>query len=379
MRVRVVVVGGGVIGCATADELARAGAEVTLFERRAPGAEASGAAAGMLSALGGSGRTLFQDLAVASWRLYPAVADDLKTRTGIDVELTTGGALYVLFTDAEVREAERLLVSPLARDFDVSILDSRQLRAREPGLSAHARGALRIGGDCWVTNERLVAAYAAAAAGAGVQVRSGTEVSGVVVERDRASGVIGEGHVRGVVVAGETIEADAVLLAAGAWSGALAASFGARLPVGPARGQMLALHHEPPLVSHCIHAGEVYLVPRASGELLVGATVERVGFRGEITAGGIGGLLTGAVEAVPALADRAITRTWYGFRPQAADGLPILGPWPEIEGLWIATGHFRNGILLAPITARLMTEWMLEGKPSMLVPDFLPDRFLRDE
>jgi glycine oxidase len=365
--VRVVVAGGGVIGCATADELARAGADVTLFERRAPGAEASGAAAGMLSAFGGGERTLFQDLAVASWRLYPTVAADLKTRTGIDVELITRGALYVLFTDGEVREAEGLLASSLARDFDVSVFDARRLHEREPALMMAARGALFIGGDYGINNERLVAAYAAAAAGAGVKVCSGAEVSRVVVE---------DGRARGVVVAGETMEADAVLLAAGAWSGTLAASFGARLPVGPARGQMLALDHRPPLVSHCIHAGEVYLVPRGGGELLVGATVERVGFRAEVTAGGIGGLLTGAVEAVPALADRAITRTWYGFRPQAVDGLPILGPWPGIAGLWVATGHFRNGIVLAPITARLMTEWMLEGTPSIAVPDFLPDRFL---
>jgi glycine oxidase len=366
--VKILVVGGGVIGCATADELARAGAEVTLFERRAPGAEASNAAAGMLSAVGGGERTLFQDVAVASWRLYPTVAADLKARTGIDVELMAGGALYLLFTDEDVREAERMLAAPLARDFDVRVLDARLLHEREPAVSGSARGALSIGGDCWVNNERLVAAYAAAAAGAGVTLRAGAEVSRVVVERRR---------VRGVVVADETIEGDAVLLASGAWSGDLAASFGERLPVGPTRGQMLALEHVPPLVSHCIHAGEVYLVPRGSGELLVGATVERVGFRGEITAGAIAALLAGAREAVPALADRAVTRTWYGFRPQAADGLPVLGPWPGIDGLWVATGHFRNGILLAPITARLMREWILEGKPSIAVPDFLPDRFLR--
>jgi glycine oxidase len=365
--VKILVVGGGVVGCASADALARAGAEVTLFERRAPGAEASSAAAGMLSAFSGGAGTLFQDLAVASWRLYPTVAADLMKRTGIDVELITRGALYVLFTDAEVRESEDILEAPLAREFDVSVLDWRQLRRDEPALSERVRGALRVGGDCWVNNERLVSAYAAAAAAAGVTLRLGTEVSRVVVEGGRA---------RGVVVAGETIEADAVLVAAGAWSGDLAASFGAHLPVGPSRGQMLALDHMPPLVSHCIHAGEVYLVPRASGELLVGATVERVGFRPEITAGGIGGLLAAAVEVVPALTDRAIARTWYGFRPQAADGLPILGPWPGVEGLWVATGHFRNGILLAPITARLMAEWMLEGKPSIPVPDFLPDRFL---
>jgi glycine oxidase len=367
--VKVVIVGGGVIGCATADALARAGAEVTLFERRVPGAEASSAAAGMLSALGGAGRTLFQDLAVASWRLYPDVAADLKKRTGIDIELITRGAFYLLFSDAELREAEAMLAAPLCRELGVTVLDSRQLRDEEPAVSRRAQAALSVGGDCWVNNERLVAAYAEAAAGAGVTLRTGRDVSRVLVEHGRALGVVS---------AGETTAADAVLVAAGAWSGELAASFGAQLPVGPARGQMLALHHVPPLIRHCVHAGEVYLVPRIGGELLIGATVEHVGFRAEITAGGIGGLLAGAVEAVPTLADRAITRTWYGFRPQAVDGLPVLGPWPGIDGLWVATGHFRNGILLAPITARLMVEWILEGKPSIAVPDFLPDRFGRN-
>src|SRR3989442_4742847 len=121
---------------------------------------------------------------------------------------------------------------------------------------------------------------------------------------------------------------------------------------------------------------EVYLVPRPSGELLVGATVERVGFQGAVTALGIAGLLSAAIELVPVLGGLPINRTWYGFRPWAPDNLPILGPWPGLEGLWIATAHFRNGILLAPITAKVMTEWILTGRPSLSLEDFLPDRFI---
>jgi glycine oxidase len=120
----------------------------------------------------------------------------------------------------------------------------------------------------------------------------------------------------------------------------------------------------------------VYLVPRPSGELLVGATVERVGFQRAVTAQGIAGLLQAAIELVPALGSLPIARTWYGFRPWAPDGLPVLGPWPGIEGLFVATAHYRNGIMLAPITARLMKEWITGGRPSIPLDDFLPDRFL---
>lgn len=165
-----------------------------------------------------------------------------------------------------------------------------------------------------------------------------------------------------------------MLLAAGAWTSELVASFGMRLRVEPRRGQMIALAHVPPVLTYCVH-GEAYLAPRPSGELLIGATVERAGFQRAVTAEGIASLLRAAIELVPSLRDLPIARTWCGFRPWAPDSLPILGPWPGIEGLFVATAHFRNGILLAPITARLMTDWITGGKPSLDVTEFLPDRF----
>ncbi len=165
-----------------------------------------------------------------------------------------------------------------------------------------------------------------------------------------------------------------MLLAAGAWMGELTAGLSPRIRIEPRRGQMIALAHTPPVLRYCIH-GEAYLVPRPSGELLIGATVERAGFQRAVTAEGIGSLLRAAIELVPSLRELPIARTWCGFRPWAPDSLPVLGPWPGIEGLWLATGHFRNGILLAPITARLMTDWITSGKPGMDVTEFLPDRF----
>jgi glycine oxidase len=365
---KVIVVGGGVIGCATAWELARAGCAVTLLERATPGSEASGAAAGLLAPLGGASGTVFRDLAVASWRLYPEVARELRDLTGIDVEHVTRGSIYPLFTADDVRDAQARSAWALGPEFGVEAWDRTEVHGREPALSSRVGGAMFVRGDHWVNNQRLVVAYAHAAAAAGVVMLTGRSVSRVIVEDARA---------RGVVVEGERFDADVVLLAAGAWTSALGASFGGRIPVEPRRGQMVALVHIPAVLTHAVHGDEVYLVPRPSGELLIGATVERVGFQRAVTAEGIAGLLAAAIELVPGLASLPISRTWYGFRPWAPDDLPILGPFPGVAGLWVATAHYRNGILLAPITARVMTEWITSGRTSLPVADFLPDRFLR--
>jgi glycine oxidase len=367
---KILVVGGGIIGCASAFELARAGCAVTLLERATPGAEASGAAAGLLSPLGGdSAETPFAKLALESWRRYPEVVAELRERTGIDVEYVTRGTIHPLATAEDVRHAEARARHGAAREVGIEAWDVADLRSREPALSARVRGAMFVRGDHWVNNERLVVAYAQAAAAAGVGMMTGAAVSRVIVE---------DGRARGVAVDGERYDADAVLLATGAWTGALAETFGARLRVEPRKGQMVALSHVPPLLTHAVHADDIYLIPRPSGELLIGATVEKVGFQRSVTAGGVAQLLAGAVALVPGLAGLPISRTWCGFRPWAPDSLPVLGPWPGIEGLFVATAHYRNGILLAPITARLMTEWVMHGQPSLEVKDFLPNRFLKD-
>jgi glycine oxidase len=365
---KVVVVGGGIIGCATAWELVRAGCAVTLFERATPGAEASSAAAGLLAPLGDTPDSAYARLALASWRQYPALAEELRRLTGIDVEYMTRGTIYPLLSVEDVRRTEARVADRLDPTYGIEVWDAADVRANEPSLSTQVRGAMFVGADHWVNNQRLVVAYAQAAIGAGVVLRSGSSVTRVAVER---------GHVRGVVAEGELWEADTVVLTAGAWTGELLASFGARLPLEPRRGQMLALGHVPAILNHCIHGDDVYLVPRPSGELLIGATVERVGFQRAVTAEGIAGLLASAIELCPALGALPIARTWWGFRPWAPDSLPVLGPWPEVEGLWLATAHYRNGILLAPITARVMTDWITTGDPGMDVEDFLPARFVR--
>jgi glycine oxidase len=361
--VKVLIVGGGIIGCAAAYELARAGCRVTVFERATPGAEASSAAAGLLAPIDESTETNFARLALASWRLYPDVVRDLQERTGIDVEYVTRGTIYPTSAAQKPRDVAQWAD---LEEFGVERLDGDELHRREPALSPKIRHAIFVEGDHWLNNQRLVLAYAQAAVSAGVELRTGCNVSRLIVESGRA---------RTVVTEGERIDGDAVLLAAGAWSSELMTALGAPLRIEPRRGQMIALAHVPSVVTHCVH-GEVYLVPRPSGELLIGATVERAGFQRAVTAEGIAGLLRAAIELVPSLGDLPIARTWCGFRPWAPDSLPVLGPWPGVEGLFVATGHFRNGILLAPITARLMTEWITGREPSLAVKDFRPGRFV---
>jgi glycine oxidase len=364
----VLVIGGGIIGCSAAYELAKRGCRVTVLERGTPGGEASSAAAGLLSPLGDSpDPSSFNRLAIESWRLYPQIVAELREVTGIDVEHMTAGTLYPLASPADVEDARARCGWPLAAEFGVEMVEGAALVALEPALAKDVTAALLVRGDHWVNNQRLVTAYALAAAARGVTVRTGVDVGRILVERGRAVGVLADG---------ERLTADAVLLAAGAWSGGLATELGGRLPVGPVRGQMLAVSNVPALISHAMHGDDVYLVPRPSGELLIGATIERVGFERAVTPEGLGALIAQAVALVPEIGRRAITRSWYGFRPATPDGLPVLGPWPDVTDLFVATGHYRNGILLAPVTAAVMAACIVDGKTPDSITPFLPQRFL---
>jgi glycine oxidase len=364
----VAVIGGGIIGCATAADLAKRGCRVTLLERASPGAEASSAAAGLLAPLGPSPEPgPFHRLAIESWRLYPRVASELRDLTGVDIEHMTAGTLYPLHTPREIEAARLRRTWPLAVEFGIEVVEGSELRALEPALSKDVSAALLIRGDHWVNNQRLVTAYAAAAAARGVTVRTGAEVSRILIEGGRA---------RGVLVDGEAIHADAVLLAAGAWSGALATSIGLRLPVAPVRGQMLAVSNVPPLITRVVHGDDIYVVPRPSGEVLIGATVEHAGFLRAVTPDGLGSLIAAAVALVTEIGRRPVTRSWCGFRPWVPDGQPVLGPWPDVAGLFAATAHYRNGILMAPITAALLTRCIVDGETPASITPFLPSRFL---
>ena len=362
----VLVVGGGVIGCAIARRLALRGARVTLLERDEPGAHASWAAAGMLSPLAEADEPgPFLDLLLDSRALFPALADELARETGIGIAYRTEGTLLVALTAADEATLDRRHGWQAAAALPVERLGAAEALRLEPALAAETRGALLFPGDHQVDNRLLARALAAAASAAGAELRVGTEVKRVIVEGGRAAGVATAG--------GGRLGAGAVVVAAGSWAGAIE-GLPRPLPVFPVHGQLLALGAVPPPFRHVVHSPRVYLVPRAGGRVIAGATVERVGFEKAVTAGGMLSLLAPALEVVPALRDAPLVESWSGLRPGSPDGLPILGPDPEVPGLFHATGHYRNGILLAPVTADLLAEAVL-GAPSPRLAPFSLARF----
>jgi glycine oxidase len=373
-----VVVGGGVIGLAVARDAAARGMSVVVLERGRCGREASWAAAGMLSPLGEAVEPgPFLRLALQSVRAWPGFAAELEEGTGIPLEYREGGKLRLALTDEEERRLRGRHEWARREGFAAEWLDPQRVRELEPEIAPETRGALRLDEDYRVDARALATALASDARARGVQVREGTSARSIEVRGGGArEGREGARRVTGVRLdGGERMHAPAVLLAAGAWCGEIG-GLPRALPVRPVRGQMLALRPAAPPRRRVIESERVYLVPRDDGRLLVGATVEEVGFRGGTTAEGVRGLLTAAIDLVPGLADAPLVDLWSGFRPGTPDGMPILGEHPGLEGLYLATGHFRNGILLTPATGRLLGA-LVAGEAQETPPrEFLPDRFL---
>lgn len=355
----VVIIGGGVIGCATAYELSKAGLKVAVVERGQPGCEASGAAAGMLVGESVGGRDEpFAVLAQTSRDLYAPLAEELREVSGVDIERQTTGHLHLLSSQTDLEKARALP--------GVELLSPDEVHRLEPAVSHQISGAILFRGNHWVNNQRLVSALVQASARRGVEYHLGSEVTEVTLEKNGVTGVRGRNL---------TIRAGTVIVTAGAWSGMIG-GLSPCLTVEPVKGQMLSVETVPAVIHHCVYLNEVYMVPRPSGELLIGATVEHVGYDKHVTPEGLQRLLSEALAAVPALAQRPIVRSWAGIRPASSDGLPIIGAWPGLDRCFVATGHFRNGILLAPITAQLMRELIIDGVPSLSLAPFRPDRFL---
>lgn len=374
----VVVAGGGAIGCAAAWELARRGARVTLVERGTPGQEATWAAAGMLSPLGeAAGDPAFLRLGAASLDRYTDFAAALLACTGIEVEYRTTGKLYVALDTEDLPRLEEFFAR--GAEFGAERLSAEEARDREPALSPSILGAVFVRRDHRVNNRRLGAALWSAAVGAGVDFRLGVNVREV---RHRAES--GRSSVQGVALGnGSVLQASAVVIAAGAGSARIG-GLPSPLPVRPVRGQMFAVKSntvpgpyaaKSNLIEHVVMSHACYMLPRDSGTIVVGATVEEVGLTPGPTPRGIATMIDAAVAAVPAVADLPLVETWSGFRPGTPDNLPILGCDPDIEGLFYATGHFRNGILLAPITAEIIADLVSARPPAVPIERFDPARF----
>ena len=360
-----VIIGGGIIGCILARALAAAGVRVAVVERGTPGGEASGAAAGMLSPSAEAEKEspLFA-LCRASLQRYAPLVVELRAETGVDPQYRTEGTFQLFASEQERTERMPSIEWQRSLGIPVEELSSGELHKREAGLSEQT-GALYFPEDHQIDNRLLMHALVQSCRLRGVSFILGK--AALEVERN--------GHrITGVALPDRRIVAGCVVNAAGAWAGGLRVPGVAPAPIRPVKGHMLALQGPPGLLRHVVRSHSVYLVPRAEGRILVGSTMEEAGFDKTPRAAPLTALLRAAQKVCPALEQSAVAEFWAGLRPASSDGLPLLGP-TEIEGYWVALGHFRNGILLAPITAEILSAWLLTGKPSMPVDALRPTRF----
>ncbi|GAV21111.1 glycine oxidase [Mariprofundus micogutta] len=365
---RVAVIGGGVIGCLTALYLHRLGANPVILEKSQIGRESSWAGAGILCPIH---PWLYPDsfthLVDSSLSMFPTMNTMLEELSGLKTEWRSSGLMIPMFDDDRIHHRENALGWSKRFGWKVEELDNRQSREHEPTISDQIAGSLLWPQVGQVRNPRLLAAVRKALENYAVPIREQAEVSGI--------GKNGQGEISSVQLAtGESIETDAVLLAAGSWSGELARQIGLELPVEPVKGQIVLLKDEPGKVNHIIKHDDVYLVPRVDGHILVGASMERVGFQPGTTDAVVNNLLEATYRITPGLKDASIVEQWMGFRPGSPDGMPYLGPVDGQPGLWVASGHYRNGVALAPGTAEIMSRWIMGETPEMDLSDFRVDR-----
>ncbi|MEZ4444768.1 MAG: glycine oxidase ThiO [Polyangiaceae bacterium] len=365
---RVLVIGAGIVGCGIAYELAGRGVEVTVLERGDFGEQAATpAAAGMLGAqLEDHPSPVMLRLCVASRSRYADWAGALTAETGIDVDYRRCGALVVGQDEARLAELRETVERQRAEGLTARMIDGAALRELEPALSERLPGAAHFPDDGRIDPPSLLRATRAAAEKRGARFRFRTEVAALALTDARVTGV--------TTREGERLEADEVVVAGGSWStqlGGLAAFGVSRTSVEPVRGQIVEL--SAPVLGGLVDGPGAYLSPRSDGRLLVGATVEHVGFERAVTPAGVLPLLSAAIALVPALAEAPILGLRSGFRAQTPDGLPILGR--VAEGLLAATGHYRNGVVLAPLTALCIAELVTGAAPTVDLAPFSATRF----
>ena len=361
----VAIAGGGLIGGAIALELARAGLSVGVFDAREPGREASWAGAGILSpAPENPGAIPLVSLGKASFALYPEFVAIVEQLSGLNVGFRPSGTLEPLFSADAARDLSTVIAMLHGLGLKAEPISGDDARELEPALNPDVEAAALRPDEGSVDNRALTRAVLEAARRSGAQIFTGCAVRAIWREGGRCAGL---------ELQDQRVEAKSTIVAAGCFSSQIE-GVKAHAPVRPAKGQMIALRSEAVEIEHVLWSDKVYLVPRNDGRILVGATVEYVGFDKSVTAGSVAKLLSAAIELAPDLATARIEVTWAGLRPDSPDHLPILGP-TELDGLLMATGHFRSGILLAPITGRLICEWVTEQRVSMDWERFSPTRF----
>jgi len=388
----VIVVGGGVAGCAVAYELAKRSVGVLLIDQDLPGRATSASAGGLWpvgEAVGlgcgviyhasqsnkpsGSAPTplpdVFRDFLVQSNQLFPAIADELADLTGANIEYAVGlGLIFVMYTPED-----QAVVDSVARSLPDSavleILAPEEIGKIEPALTHELVGGALLPEEHQVNPMMLAEAYKRGALRHGAQLRHDSRVTGIRRRGDR---------ILGVEIGDEFLPAETTVNAAGAWAGELAATADIPLPIFPVRGQVVLTETLPAELNTCLSTSDCYLLQKLHGEVLIGSTTERVGFSVAVTEDAVRSLCRGAIRAVPLLRDVHVKRIWAGLRPGTPDELPILGPVPGVRGLVNATGGFRTGIVAAPLLARIVAQYVVEEALEFSMEPFLAARFDKD-
>lgn len=373
---KIIIVGGGVIGLGIGWQLAKAGAAVTIHERGQAGRGASWAAGGMLGPIAEAHIDELDLLKLSNQSLarYPEWVDELETETEMSIGYRKEGTLIIGIEPDDTYQLRHAYTLYEDLGLNVEWLSGQEAREIEGALSPYVTAAIRCETDHQVDNRLMVQALQRAYKGRGGVLHQNSTVERIVIENGAATGIQTQDGFQG---------ADVCILAAGCWSGQIGGLPETVIPpVRPVKGQMLALQMRDGIViSNVIRTVKarypipVYLVPRTDGRLVVGATTEELGFDTELIVGGIYELLHGAFEAVPGIYKLPLLETWTGLRPGSSDNAPILGNTP-VENLIYATGHYRNGILLTPITAYEIAQLVLTGETSETIAPFHVDRFL---
>jgi glycine oxidase len=366
-----IIIGGGVIGLSLARELHCLGQRrIAVVERGRIGREASFAAAGML-APNAENEVVddFYRFCDESRAMFPQLAQELLAETGVDIELDRSGTLYAAFTEEDSEHLNLRFARQIEAVIPVEKLTAADSLNAEPYLAENVRESLYFPNDWQVENRKLLTALKQYASVNGIELVEGTQVDSVIVEGST---------VEGIAVGGRRFFAATTVLATGAWTSLIKiGDVPVPFLVKPIRGQMISFGPARRFFKRVIYSPRGYLVPRADGRILAGATVEDIGFDSTTTDDAVEGLRISAAEIAPCLADLKIAENWAGLRPFAKDGLPILGLVGGYDNLFVATAHYRNGILLAPVTAKLLAERIVNGMGSKYIGLFGPDRLIK--
>ena len=361
----VIVVGAGIIGCTVAYELARAGARVELLEPRRPGQGATRASAGILAPYIEGHADIFRDLGARSLELYDSFVARVRDDSGHEIPYQRTGTFELAFSDADVERLSGLSATLWEQGVEARWIAPDAFGDIEPLAARHAKGGLLIPIHGFVGVTALTLAAAAAAEKFGVQLRS--DVGAIRIYPLSGDQV-------GVQSSQALWEADRVVLAAGSWSSKITVQGADTVPVKPIRGQLIRLRADPGAIRRVLWGPNGYIVPWPDGTILVGSTVEDVGFNEDYTQEAIANLREAATELVPILAAAPMTSVRTGLRPRGPDELPILGPSSAVPGLIYATAHYRNGVMFTPLTVELVRDLVFDRAPDPALRELDPAR-----